>query len=198
VTEPKMPEHIHDDDGTVEGCPGCFAEPPLGTRLFYEAMKRDEAIEAERRESAIVQSPDMITELRPGQIIVVGTNIRGLHASGAAWYAHQHFGLRWGVGQGLSGQTYALPTMEGWNELRLAAALFCSYAALSHDLTFLLTKVGCGIAGYEEEKVSALFAKAPVNVLRPTGWPPFKGKPIVHPEPYQGTLLKPKQAKKHD
>ena len=118
-------------------------------------------------------APDLITELRPGQIIVIGSNIRGEHLAGAARFAHENFGLRWGVGEGLSGQTYALPTMEGPAALRIAVFRFLTYAELSRDLTFLLTKVGCGIAGYREEDVAALFTFAPVNVLRPKGWPSF-------------------------
>lgn len=115
-------------------------------------------------------TPDMITELAPGEVIVVGTNIGGLHAGGAAAFAHQRFGLRWGVGEGLCGSTYALPTMEGLASLWTAAIRFMGYAELSHDLTFLLTKVGCGIAGYKEAEVSHLFKGAPANVVRPAGW----------------------------
>ena len=118
-------------------------------------------------------APDLITTLRPGQIIVIGSNIHGEHRAGAAKFAHENFGLRWGVGEGLSGQTYALPTMEGPAALRAAVMRFLGYAELSHDLTFLLTKVGCGIAGYREEDVAALFGITPVNVLRPAGWAPF-------------------------
>ena len=95
-------------------------------------------------------APDMITELRPGQIIVIGSNADGLHIGGAARYAYQNFGLRWGIGEGLSGQVSALPTMDGLASLRIAVRRFIVYAELSHDLTFLLTKVGCGIAGYPE------------------------------------------------
>jgi O-acetyl-ADP-ribose deacetylase (regulator of RNase III) len=113
----------------------------------------------------------MITELGPGEIIVIGSNAQGLHAGGAARYAHDRFGLRWGIGEGLSGQTYALPAMEGPALLRAAVRKFIDYAERSHDLTFLLTKIGCGIAGYPEEEISALFADAPPNVLRPDGWP---------------------------
>ncbi len=171
-----MPEHIHDDDGTVEGCPGCFCEPepavvcsrtepcPVHSPLHVPCPLREPAT-----------APDLITRLLPAQVIVVGTNERGFHAGGAARYAYEHFGLRWGAGEGLSGQAYALPTMEGPVSLRAAVRRFTLYAELSHDLTFLLTKVGCGIAGHPESKVSALFAKAPVNVIRPAGWPPYDG-----------------------
>ena len=115
-------------------------------------------------------APDNITSLKPDEIIVIGSNIEGLHGGGAARYAHQNFGLAWGIGEGLSGQTYALPTMEGYESLQRAVTKFIGYAERSHDLTFLLTRIGCGIAGYTESAVSPLFASAPANVLRPAGW----------------------------
>jgi hypothetical protein len=115
--------------------------------------------------------PDnLITKLSPGEIIVVGTNEFGFHAAGAAAYANKNFGLRWGIGEGLSGKTYALPTMEGIAAFAQAAVKFQMYAELSPDLTFLLTKVGCGIAGYPEKYVKDLFADAPANVILPEGW----------------------------
>jgi hypothetical protein len=122
-----------------------------------------------------------ISELRPGQVIVVGTNEYGYHGAGAALYAHLHFGLRGGVAEGLSGQAYALPTMDSFEELEIAVEKFIAYATLSHDITFMLTKVGCGIAGHDEDKVMTLFADAPVNVIRPKGWPP--PKPSLAPRP---------------
>lgn len=115
-------------------------------------------------------TPEMVTELAPGEVLVVGTNVAGLHAGGAAAFAHQRFGLRWGVGEGLCGQAYALPTMEGFPALFTASRRFMNYAQLSHDLVFLLTKVGCGIAGYQEAEVASLFREVPVNVVKPTGW----------------------------
>jgi hypothetical protein len=115
-------------------------------------------------------TPDMITDLAEGEVIVVGTNVDGLHGGGAAAFAHERFGLRWGVGEGLCGQSYALPTMEGPEKLTFAAHRFVLYASLSHDLVFLLTKVGCGIAGYDEAAVGWLFAGAPANVVKPPGW----------------------------
>jgi hypothetical protein len=119
---------------------------------------------------------EFITELRPGQIIVVGTNALGAHIGGAARFAHKNFGLRWGLGEGLSGQTYALPTMSGMADFAQAAQRFNLFAELAPDLTFLLTKVGCGIAGYPEMYIRDLFIQSPSNVIRPKGWPPFEGE----------------------
>lgn len=115
-------------------------------------------------------TPDMITDLAEGEVFVAGTNVHGHHAGGAARFAWERFGLRWGVGEGLSGRAYALPTMEGRMSLANAADRFMLYAGLSHDLVFLLTKVGCGIAGHAEPEVRRLFAGAPANVVRPPGW----------------------------
>lgn len=133
------------------------------------------------RDTTDLTAPDLITELRPGQVIVIGSNIRGHHDAGAALYAHEHFGLRYGVGEGLSGTAYALPTMEGPARLRTAVAKFIDYAERSHDLTFLLTRIGCGIAGYTDDEVGPLFALAPANVLRPAGWPSFSRPMAAEP-----------------
>jgi hypothetical protein len=121
---------------------------------------------------------EFITKLLPGQIIVVGTNEHGLHGGGAAHYAHKYFGLRWGHGEGVTGRTYALPTMEGMASFAQAAMRFQMYAELTPDVTFLLTKVGCGIAGYPEKLVMDLFKDAPENVVRPEGWPEFTPEPV--------------------
>ncbi len=115
-------------------------------------------------------APDLISELQPGEVIVIGSNERGQHGGGAARYACDNFGLAWGTGEGLSGRTYALPTMEGPGKLLAAVQRFIEYASQHPEITFLLTKVGCGIAGYAEEDVSPLFSRAPGNVLRPRGW----------------------------
>ena len=74
------------------------------------------------------------------------------------------------MGEGLTGRTYALPTMEGEAASKAAAAHFLDVAAALPHLTFLLTKVGCGIAGHDEERVKHWSADAPDHVVRPPGW----------------------------
>lgn len=117
-----------------------------------------------------MNAPDFITGLKPGQIIVVGTNYDGNHAGGAALYAKEHFGLQDGCGEGLSGQTYALPTMDGLEDMYSAVLDLADFATFNPNLTFLLTKVGCGIAGHSEEEVKKLFKNMPGNVWLPEGW----------------------------
>lgn len=101
-----------------------------------------------------------ITNLRKKEVFVFGSNIKGLHKSGAAAYAAEHFGAQWGVGEGITGQCYALPTMEGKTSFAKAVKKFISYAKSRQDRIFLVTKVGCGIAGYSVEEVAPLFSPA--------------------------------------
>ena len=103
---------------------------------------------------------DSITQLAEGEIFVFGSNIQGMHGGGAAWYANKNFGAEWGVGEGLTGRTYALPTMEGKASLAHAVKNFTACAKEHPKLTFLVTAVGCGIAGYSPFEVAPLFAEA--------------------------------------
>lgn len=115
-------------------------------------------------------TPEKITELPEGSIFVFGSNATGAHGAGAAAVAVERFGAIWGQGEGLQGQSYALPTMEGREAFEAAAERFIEYARSRPDLRFYLTKVGCGIAGYAEETVATMFANTPDNVVKPAGW----------------------------
>ena len=103
---------------------------------------------------------DRIASLGENEIFVFGSNIQGSHGGGAAWYAHKNFGAEWGVGEGLTGRTYALPTMEGPASLKKAVDNFIACAKQHPELTFLVTAVGCGIAGYRPNEVAPLFREA--------------------------------------
>ena len=103
---------------------------------------------------------DRIATLGKNEIFVFGSNIQGSHGGGAAWYAHKQFGAEWGVGEGLTGRTYALPTMEGIASLKHAVEHFVACAKQHPELTFLVTAVGCGIAGYRPNEVAPLFKEA--------------------------------------
>lgn len=112
---------------------------------------------------------DRIATLGENEIFVFGSNIQGMHGGGAAWYANRNFGAEWGVGEGLTGRTYALPTMEGEASLKHAVERFTECARQHPGLTFLVTAVGCGIAGYSPQQVAPLFKEAStlVNVYLP-------------------------------
>lgn len=95
----------------------------------------------------------MITELWPGQIFVFGSNTSGKHIGGAALQAKQ-WGAKDGLSKGLSGRTYAIETMIienqefiGWDKIKEQLLELCDCAMKNDDYQFLLTAIGCGIAG---------------------------------------------------
>lgn len=111
-----------------------------------------------------------VTSLQPHQIFVFGSNIRGLHGGGAARFAYMKFGAEWGVGEGLTGQCYALPTMEGGVDyIRGKVNTFIDCAESHPDLEFLVTPIACGIAGFKASEIAPLFRRAlPLqNVILP-------------------------------
>lgn len=102
-----------------------------------------------------------ITELRPGEIFVFGSNLAGHHGGGAALLAWRKWGAVWGQGVGLQGQTYGIPTMHGSPEaIRPYVDEFVDFARRHPELTFLVTEVGCGIAGFTPAQIAPLFADA--------------------------------------
>lgn len=118
-------------------------------------------------------TPDNIEKLQPNEVIVFGSNERGQHGGGLAKVAQQFYGAEWGKSEGHFGQSYALPTKSTpWKTLPLEAIeyyakVFKMYAAANPDLTFLVTKVGCGLAGLTPEQIGPMFHDAPDNVVLP-------------------------------
>lgn len=106
-------------------------------------------------------SPEHITTLAPGEIFVFGSNLAGLHGGGAARTALKRFGAVWGQGVGLQGQSYAIPTMQGGPEtIRPYVDEFIAFARQHPHLTFLVTEIGCGIAGFTPGQIAPLFREA--------------------------------------
>ncbi|WP_235934265.1 A1S_2505 family phage non-structural protein [Paramicrobacterium chengjingii] len=108
-----------------------------------------------------------IESLSPGEIFVFGSNASGAHGAGSARTAYEKFGAVWGQGSGLQGQSYGIDTMSGLEVIAQEAADFAAFARQHPELTFLLTPVGCGIAGYSAADVAPFFADAPSNVVLP-------------------------------
>ncbi len=102
-----------------------------------------------------------IDVLEKDEIFVFGSNLAGQHKGGAAKAAHLKFGAEWGVGVGLTGQAYAIPTMQGGVEtIKPYVDEFIEFAKAHTDLKFLVTRIGCGIAGFKDEEIAPLFKKA--------------------------------------
>jgi hypothetical protein len=118
-------------------------------------------------------TPERITELGENEVFVFGSNLAGAHGGGAALLAYRKFGAIWGQGVGLQGQSYGIPTMHGGvDAIKPYVDEFIEFAKTRPDLTFLVTRVGCGIAGFTNDEISPLFAKAHEveNIVLPSGW----------------------------
>lgn len=106
-------------------------------------------------------TPQWIDKLEPNEIFVFGSNLEGMHGGGAARIAHKSFGAIWGQGVGLQGQSYGIPTMHGGVETIIPYVdEFIEFAKAHPELHFFVTRIGCGIAGFKDEEMAPLFAKA--------------------------------------
>ncbi|MBQ8021459.1 MAG: hypothetical protein IJ255_02055 [Bacteroidales bacterium] len=106
-------------------------------------------------------TPEFITELKPDEIFVFGSNLAGMHGGGAAYVAYRKFGAIMGCGVGLQGQSYAIPTMQGGVEtIQPYVDEFITFAAAHPEWFFYVTRIGCGIAGFQDHEIAPLFHKA--------------------------------------
>lgn len=115
-------------------------------------------------------TPNYIQKLHPNEIFVFGSNLAGMHGGGAARIAHLHFGAILGNGDGIQGQSYAIPTMQGGTDtIQPYVDQFIQYAQTHPDKTFLVTRIGCGIAGFDADDIAPLFkqAKNVANIYLP-------------------------------
>lgn len=117
-----------------------------------------------------------IDELDYHQIFVFGSNLAGRHGKGAALIAKYKFGAEYGVGVGVTGRCYAIATKdEKLKQLSLDMVInqidnFKVYAGKYHNFEFLVTRVGCGLAGFKDEVIAPLFADAPSNCVFNFEW----------------------------
>ena len=106
-------------------------------------------------------TPNHISDLAPNEIFVFGSNLAGRHGGGAARAAYRYFGAIIGQGVGLQGQSYAIPTMQGGVEtIAPYVDEFIDFARQHPQLKFLVTRIGCGIAGFKDEEIAPLFRNA--------------------------------------
>ncbi|MBQ6284144.1 MAG: hypothetical protein IJK70_05065 [Bacteroidales bacterium] len=103
----------------------------------------------------------LVISLNPNEVFVFGSNLDGFHGGGAARAAYNKFGAIWGQGVGMQGQSYAIPTMQGGVEtIAPYVDEFIEYAKNHPEKRFLVTEIGCGIAGFAPEEIAPLFANA--------------------------------------
>lgn len=124
-------------------------------------------------------TPNKITELSCCEVFVFGSNLKGYHGGGAARVAMEKFGAEWGVGVGPTGQCYAIPTMQGDVEtIEPYVNRFLEYAKTHQNNRFLVTRIGCGIAGFDDMYIAPLFEEAVniPNIALPKIWWDIIGK----------------------
>ncbi len=152
--------HNHFSKGTFFGASinACMSEPVEADETIGMLLKSEEKqISMERTRI----TPREITSLRDDEIFVFGSNLGGMHGGGAARTARLYFGAIMGQGVGLQGQSYAIPTMQGGPEtIKPYVDEFVEFARQHKDLHFLVTPIGCGIAGFEPSDIAPLFAEA--------------------------------------
>lgn len=106
-------------------------------------------------------TPNNISYLENNEIFVFGSNLQGAHGGGVARIAYRKFGAEWGKGVGMQGKSYGIPTMHGGVEkIKPYVDEFIEFASQHKEYTFLVTKIGCGIAGFKANEIAPLFAKA--------------------------------------
>jgi hypothetical protein len=109
--------------------------------------------------------PGWITELKDDEVFVFGSNVSGRHGKGAAKQAVR-WGAKYGVGNGLCGKTYGIPTVDKHvknslpiSSIRLYVNEFIEFATKRKDLEFFVTEIGCGLANYKAKDIAPLFSK---------------------------------------
>lgn len=111
----------------------------------------------------------------PRTIFVFGSNLAGRHGKGAALHARQHHGATYGQGEGLQGDSYAVPTKDA-NLRTLPLDTIAKHVesflmfARQFNATFVVTRIGCGLAGYTDSQIAPMFKDAPSNCTLPDDW----------------------------
>lgn len=112
-------------------------------------------------------------------IFVFGSNLAGRHGRGAAKYAKEIYGAVYGVGQGRTGNAYAIPTKDlDIHPMELAdieshVNRFILYAMTHPELEFMVTRIGCGLAGFRDDQIGPMFMLSPNNCIMPIQWKPY-------------------------
>lgn len=114
----------------------------------------------------------------PREIFVFGSNTEGRHGKGAAKHAMIHHGAVYGHAMGMAGNSYAIVTKNisgkgpaiSLADIEHDVGFFINFAHRHRHLTFNLTKIGCGLAGFKEEDIKKLFKRVPPNINLPEDW----------------------------
>lgn len=109
-------------------------------------------------------------------IFVFGSNEAGIHGAGAALEARKNYGAKIGIGFGHIGNSFAIPTKDKnietlpLNQIQKYVDMFIAYAQATPTEKYLVTRIGCGLAGYKDSDIAPMFKNAPNNCELPEGW----------------------------
>lgn len=112
----------------------------------------------------------------PDAIFVFGSNLAGRHGRGAAKVAWNLFGAEYGVGVGVKGNSYAIPTKSkriqtlNLETIRCYVNEFLKFAAANQHRSFFVTRVGCVLAGFADSQIAPMFKGATDNCSFPEEW----------------------------
>jgi len=158
-----------------EGTRAMFEKEARAKMRYFKRMQKTMADESDARplaaklcsfsnhyyDEAERITPSHIRQLAPNEVFVFGSNLEGMHAGGAARTAAEKFGAVMGQGVGLQGQSYAIPTMQGGvDTIKPYVDEFIEFAKAHPELKFLVTRIGCGIAGFKDSEIAPLFREA--------------------------------------
>ena len=107
-----------------------------------------------------------ITKLAPHEIFVFGSNLQGQHVGGAAKIAYEKFGAEWGMEEGETGKTYAIPTVDFTTEsqmeledIKMFVHRFIEHVKVNANKKYIVTAIGCGIAGFKPSEIAPMFSE---------------------------------------
>ena len=115
------------------------------------------------------------------QCFVFGSNTAGIHGAGAAQFAYQKNGAKYGLGYGHYGDSWAIPTKDEdiqslpLDIIQCFVVGFLAYATCKRKMNFMVTRIGCGLAGYKDEDIAPMFQGAPTNCMFDEAWKPWLG-----------------------
>lgn len=142
---------------------------PVSYELNYQGTGYSKAL-LELNQKELIEDEKQI------EIFVFGSNLKGIHGKGAALYALNNYGAIYGVGKGLQGRSYAIPTKYNpkqtlpINLIKEYVDEFISFARANKQYKFILTPIGTGLAGYKHEDIKPLFKDISNNILLPKEW----------------------------
>lgn len=159
-------------DHDVTGAHNTWHRERSSKRAFYKKMAdRFDASESRELKRARMRenarnyygnrvTPQFVDRLGQDEVFVFGSNVDGMHHGGAAAAAVRHYGAVMGQAEGPQGRSYAIPTTGTYQSMAAAVERFIDYARCHREQRFLVTRIGCGHAGYNAADVARLFTQA--------------------------------------